>query len=550
MFHNKSFKTTSFSRLSIFLFIAVFFAITLRTTLSNAAVPEKKVAHHTEKIREGKSFSKIYTLSTKKAGILEVRIHATGIGSSLKITLCGSSSKYNLKNKNIPVKELKADNKGKIYGQIKIDHIVMADSYKVIIQNKGAVKKDGTLKTDITFTPAKIEEKTYQDLNNNDTPSDAKDFNITNHKVHRRILSGFDEQCDYADYDKFYIDKDTYLSLRLKTLSNKRKEKYHVRLVRYWDNAVFTEIDNPKHKQITKLLHLTPGYYFLQISSSDGPLFKDNQIIYSLYMAKTVNISSLAMSKQNLRLYNLQGNNQKALVSKCNGKSVSKYDVAFRSSNPSVASVSQSGKVTAKASGKATITCYAIDKPSVKATCKVTVKKPSLKVSVASRKIFIGNSTRCSLKRSPKKLKVTWKSSHPSVATVNAKGNVTGRSVGKTKIYAISREGIKSNACIITVHRKPKPKKPDDTTTEPGNKDDRTDKIAPVLSLSSAHLSPKGTITVTANVSGGTFSARGAISIKTKFGKSCVIRATAARGSGTILYQVNGKSASKSIVIY
>ena len=258
------------------------------------------------------------------------------------------------------------------------------------------------------------------------------------------------------------------------------------------------------------------------------------------------------MSKQNLSLYNLQGYNQKALVSKCNGKSVSKYDIAFKSSNPSVAAVSQSGKVTAKASGKATITCYAIDKPSVKATCKVSVKKPSLKVSVASRKIFIGNSTRCSLKRSPKKLKVTWKSSHPSVATVNARGNVTGRSVGKTKIYAISREGIKSNACTIIVHRKPKPKpkKPDDTTTEPDNKDGRTDKIAPVLSLSSAHLSPKGTITVTANVSGGTFSARGAISIKTKFGKSCVIRATAARGSGTILYQVNGKSASKNIVIY
>ena len=545
MFQKKLRKGTFHLGLFIILLSTISFVVTSHTVALNAAATGKKAQHHIEKIRKEQIFSKTYTVSSKTSGRITVRIRTSKIDKTLKVALCGSSMRYNHRSNVIPFKELKVDKKGKICGQIKTDHIVMADTYKVIIQSKGVINKSGTIKTDIIYEPAEIDEKTYQDLNNNDTPSEAKDYNITNHKEHKRILSGFDEQCDYADYDRLYIDKDTFLSLRIKTISNKKKEHYHVRLVRYWDNAVITEIDNPKYKLVTRMVHLMPGYYYLQISSSDGHLLKDNQIIYSIYMAKTINISSVSTNKQELTLYDLRRYNETTLSSRINGKKASRHDVIYKSSHPSVASVSSTGKVTAKTCGKTTITCYAIDKPSVKATCRVIVKKPRLKISIKRKKLYIGNRTPCSVQKLPKKLKVAWKSTNPSVASVSSKGIVTGRSVGKARIYAISREGILSNPCSITVKKKLQPK-PDPKPTP----EEEHDKIAPVLSISSAHLSPKGTITVTANVSGGTFRASGAIAIKNSYGKSCVIRATAARGSGTISYQLNGKSTSKNIVIY
>lgn len=506
--------------------------------------------HKIEQIVAGQYFSKEYAINAKQAGTLSARINTKNLGCEFHVTLYGSNTKYYLGNKDLPTIDLKPNKNRDSSGELKTTHVMLADVYKVLIQCKGPAEANGTLTIDYDFHPSSCEDIDYRRINIDDTLDAAKSKDLDDKKFHTYMLSGFSEQKDLSDCFELYARKNTRLSFRTKTISVLNKAKCRVNIIRAKDNKTIASIQ-PKKQLTTRVPLLAPGYYYVQIDSPNG--LKDNQqILYSIYMAKAANIKSVKLSKRAVTLYQLRGNQDATLAVQVNHQKKISNLVRFKSSNPSVASVSQSGKLTAKASGKATITCYAIDKPSVKATCKVTVKKPSLKVSVASRKIFIGNSTRCSLKRSPKKLKVTWKSSHPSVATVNAKGKVTGKSVGKAKIYAISKEGIKSNACTIIVHRKPKPKpkKPDDTTTEPGNKDDRTDKIAPVLSLSSAHLSPKGTITVTANVSGGTFSARGAISIKTKFGKSCVIRATAARGSGTILYQVNGKSASKSIVIY
>ena len=48
--------------------------------------------------------------------------------------------------------------------------------------------------------------------------------------------------------------------------------------------------------------------------------------------------------------------------------------VAWKSSDYNVASVDQSGKVTANDSGTCTITCSATDGSGVKATCQVTVR--------------------------------------------------------------------------------------------------------------------------------------------------------------------------------
>lgn len=56
--------------------------------------------------------------------------------------------------------------------------------------------------------------------------------------------------------------------------------------------------------------------------------------------------------------------------------------IFWSSSAPSIASVDQSGKITAKAPGKATITCAAIDGSNKKATCAVTVSVPMSKLVI------------------------------------------------------------------------------------------------------------------------------------------------------------------------
>ena len=504
--------------------------------------------HFSENITAGQIFRKTYTIKASSAGIISAKVMAKDLGCPLRITIYGNNPRYLSGNTEIPEITLSPNSSGISSGTIKTNHIVMADTYRLSIQGLSPVKSDGTLATDLYFNSSSIEDNTYADISVNDSPKTANNWNRFDHRYHTFMLSGYREQEDYTDFYRIYIKKKMYISLRAKTVSNTDNTNYYIRLIRQKDNATVVNFETPGKAPSATLVRLSPGDYYLQVSASQSQILKNRQILYSIHIAKATNITSLKLNTRKSNLYQLKGYNTKKISSRINGKKASRHDVIYKSSHPSVASVSSTGKVTAKTCGKTTITCYAIDKPSVKATCRVIVKKPRLKISIKHKKLYIGNRTPCSVQKLPKKLKVAWKSTNPSVASVSSKGIVTGRSVGKARIYAISREGISSNPCSITV-KKPQPKptpKPDPKPTP----EEEHDKIAPVLSMSSAHLSPKGTITVTANVSGGTFRASGAIAIKNSYGKSCVIRATAARGSGTISYQVNGRSTSKNIVIY
>ena len=55
-------------------------------------------------------------------------------------------------------------------------------------------------------------------------------------------------------------------------------------------------------------------------------------------------------------------------------KNATNKKVTYQSSNKKVATVSKSGKITAKKKGKATITVTSKSNPKVKAKCKITVK--------------------------------------------------------------------------------------------------------------------------------------------------------------------------------
>lgn len=102
--------------------------------------------------------------------------------------------------------------------------------------------------------------------------------------------------------------------------------------------------------------------------------------------------------------------------------------ITWTSSKPKVASV-KNGKVTAKKPGKTVITATA---GSYKASCTITVKKPSLKTA---KKVTVKKGKKLKLKAIPApKGKLKYSSSDKKIATVTKKGVVKGRAKGRCKI--------------------------------------------------------------------------------------------------------------------
>ena len=133
-----------------------------------------------------------------------------------------------------------------------------------------------------------------------------------------------------------------------------------------------------------------------------------------------------------------------------------KTELKYKSSDKSVATVSKSGKITAKKKGKAKITVTSIYDSKVKGTITVKVTKGKQKASVTlkSKKATIGVEKTTTIKVS--KLKgvsntdkvkgVTFKSANEKVATVTSKGVVKGKKAGKTKITVTSKVNSKVKA--------------------------------------------------------------------------------------------------------
>ena len=89
--------------------------------------------------------------------------------------------------------------------------------------------------------------------------------------------------------------------------------------------------------------------------------------------------------------------------------------MTFKSSNPKVAAVNSTGKVTAKAKGNATITAKISD---VTWTYKIKVEKPKL----SNIKLSVYTKTSKQLKLKGTSRQITWSSSAPSVVSVNQNG--------------------------------------------------------------------------------------------------------------------------------
>lgn len=138
-------------------------------------------------------------------------------------------------------------------------------------------------------------------------------------------------------------------------------------------------------------------------------------------------------------------------------KAVNK-SLIWKSSNESIATVSEEGVITANAVGHVTITAIAADGSGVKATCDITVD-PTLAESISLdqpsltlKKKRTANLVATISPVTTTNKSLTWTSDNPEIATVDNEGNVKTLTAGETTIKVSANDGSGITAeCHLTV---------------------------------------------------------------------------------------------------
>lgn len=165
----------------------------------------------------------------------------------------------------------------------------------------------------------------------------------------------------------------------------------------------------------------------------------------------TVPVESITLDITTLTLEIGQKTSLKATVSPADATNAT---LSWKTSSPSVASVTDKGEVAAHAAGSAVITVSAGGKD---ATCQVTVHEkiiPVESITLSKSEVKVSKGRTVTISATVKPVNATdktvnWSSSDPSVATVDAKGKITGVRGGTTTVTA--RAGDAEASCLVEV---------------------------------------------------------------------------------------------------
>lgn len=235
--------------------------------------------------------------------------------------------------------------------------------------------------------------------------------------------------------------------------------------------------------------------------------------------------------------------------------------IVWSSSDESVATVDNDGKVTAKKVGTATITATAVG-GKVSAECKVTVepiKVTGITLDTAKATIYVGKTRTLKATVAPSDATykaVTWTSSNSKVAKVDTNGKVTAVAAGIATITAKSSDGTVTAKAVITVKNVAVTKvkssaskatlavgktKTLKATVSPSNATNKAvswtssnKKVAKVSSKGKVTAVAPGTATITVTTKDGKFKAKTVINVKPK---STSFTLTAKKNSVVIKYK-------------
>ena len=172
----------------------------------------------------------------------------------------------------------------------------------------------------------------------------------------------------------------------------------------------------------------------------------------------TVPVASVELNQTTLELI---AGKEATLTATVKPDNATNRTVAWESNATNVATVDNSGKVTAVSEGTATITAKAGEQT---ATCTVTVTKADVAVesvtlnptTLTLEKGSTGTLTATVAPQNATNNTVTWSSSNPEVATV-ANGTVTAVSAGTATITVTTADGNHKATCTVTVTPKTVP---------------------------------------------------------------------------------------------
>ncbi|MBP9996061.1 MAG: Ig-like domain-containing protein [Lachnospiraceae bacterium] len=168
---------------------------------------------------------------------------------------------------------------------------------------------------------------------------------------------------------------------------------------------------------------------------------------HSYYYRVTVYAPTIKLNKTSSLIY-IGGNCVDNVQLRANVKGA-RTNVLWETSNAEVAVVSEVGRVTSVGEGTAEITASA---NGVNITCKVTVVDVTTVLDRAKANIVTkgnGNSIKLNCSVTGASKTIVWKSSDPTVATVDKTGKVTGKKTGQSIITATCN-GI-LDTCIVNV---------------------------------------------------------------------------------------------------
>lgn len=130
--------------------------------------------------------------------------------------------------------------------------------------------------------------------------------------------------------------------------------------------------------------------------------------------------------------------------------SSSKKKLTFTSSNRKAVKISSAGKITGRKKGKATITISSSDGSKKKVSVVVKKAPSSVRLKTSKTTLKKGKTTRLKtiLSKGSASYGLTYRSSKPKVASVNAKGKIRARKKGTTRITVRTYNGKKARIKI------------------------------------------------------------------------------------------------------
>lgn len=170
---------------------------------------------------------------------------------------------------------------------------------------------------------------------------------------------------------------------------------------------------------------------------------------------KSVNVEGVTLNKNSMTLVEEES---ETLIVNITPNNADNKTCSWSSSNPNIAKVDETGKVTAIKKGETTITVTTLDGNKT-ASCHVTVEAKyiaatNIKLSDTSISLHAGESYKVTAEVTPQDATdktITWSSSDETIATVDDQGNIKALIIGNAKITASIEKGTIKATCDVII---------------------------------------------------------------------------------------------------